>query len=196
MPVQAFSRTPGSAVSLYSRSNGTNVGSQWKPQATNPGEELLMRTTLASGPDATDICPGGFAQHVFQGLSVSSGQTVALRTRTRTAKIRVLCPGATYGSCKGLMSLDTTFGNRDTGLGNISFDVPRGYPLNLVVKLSSAGVKLAQRARTLVANVNVSSHDDPKAGRAKPGIPVQSKITTANIRIKPDRLAVKKKKKH
>src|SRR4051794_19960106 len=60
MPFQVFSAARESSVNFYSADNGTNIGSQWAPQENHKGEELLMQTLLATGADASDICPGGF----------------------------------------------------------------------------------------------------------------------------------------
>ncbi|MEA2373778.1 MAG: hypothetical protein QOD53_241, partial [Thermoleophilaceae bacterium] len=197
MPVQAFSRTPNSTMSQYTANDGTNIGAQFKPAFTDPGKELLMQTAVASGRDATDICPGGYMQHVFTGAKVIGGQTAILRTRTRSAKVKVACPGPSYGSCKGVLSLDATFGNQNVLVGSTSFNIKPGYTTSIEVKMTAATVKLAQKARTLASNANVASHDDPAGDRhAKSnGVPQQSKVTTGNIRIKPDKLTSKKKKK-
>ena len=198
MPFQIFSRTPASITNFYSADGGTNVGAQFAG-APHAGEELLMQTALATGPDATDICPGGYSQHVFQGLKLNpAGQTAVLRTRTRTAHVKVLCPFNSYGSCKGVLSADATFGNSNVFIGSASFNISHGFPAGVDIKLTPAAVKLAQKARVLSVNVNMQAHDDPGADKgAQPGIPTQSKVTTGNIRIKPDRLttATKKKKK-
>ncbi|HEX8075167.1 MAG TPA: hypothetical protein VF545_09315 [Thermoleophilaceae bacterium] len=196
MPFQVFSRTPGSTVNHYAAPDGTNVGSRWKPAEIHQGQELLMQTALASGADATDICPGGFMQHVFTGAKVVGGQTAILRTRTRSAKIKTLCPGPSYGGCKGVLSLDATFGSQNVLVGSGTFDIKPGYTTSVEIKLSAAMVKQIQKAKALAANVNVQSHDNPKSDkRAQPGVPGQSKVTTANVRIKPDKLTAKKKKK-
>ncbi|MEA2398351.1 MAG: hypothetical protein QOK25_1907 [Thermoleophilaceae bacterium] len=198
MPFQVFSRTPASTTAFYTSSNGTNAGSQFG-NTPHQGEELLMQTTLATGPDATDICPGGYAQHVFTGLRVEpAGQVAKLRTKTRLARIKTLCPGPSYGGCKGVLSADATFGNTNVYVGAASFNIRAGYPAGIDIKVTPAALKLAQKARSLAVNVNVQSHDDPAHdSRAKPGIPMQSRVTTANIRIQPDRLTTaKRKKKH
>ena len=197
MPFQVFSRVPDSTMSQYSANNGTNIGAVFRPAFTNQGEELLMQTAVASGADATDICPGGYMQHVFTGAKVVAGQTAVLHTRTRTAKVKVLCPGPSYGSCKGVISLDATFGSQNVLVGSSSFNIRPGYVTSIEVKMTAATVKLVQKARTLAANVNVASHDDPNGDKhAKSnGVPQQSKVTTANVRIKPDKLTSKKKKK-
>jgi hypothetical protein len=197
MPFQIFSRVPTGATNFYSADNGTNVGAVFRPAETKQ-EELLMQTTLASGPDATDICPGGYQQHVFSGLKVVSNQTAVLRTRTRIVKVKALCPGPSYGGCKGVLSMDATFGSANKLVGSATFNIKAAYTQSIEVKLSPANVKLIQKARGLATNVNVQSHDDPKSDkRAGPaGIPVQSQVTTANVRIKPDKLTSKKKRHH
>jgi hypothetical protein len=195
VPWTVFSRDPDSMTEWYSKDNGTKNGAVFSP-LEHQQEELLLQAAVASGPDATDICPGGYMQHVFTGAKVIGGQTAILRTRTRSAKVKVLCPGPSYGSCKGVLSLDATFGNRNILVGSTSFNVKPGYTTSVEVKMTKQTVKIVQKARTLAANVNVQSHDDPSHDkRAQSGVPVQSKVTTANVRIKPDKLAKKKKRK-
>ncbi|HEX8075613.1 MAG TPA: thrombospondin type 3 repeat-containing protein, partial [Thermoleophilaceae bacterium] len=196
MPVQVFSRTPESSTAFYSADNGTNVGSQWAPQQINASEELLMRSTLATGPDATDICPGGYMQHIFQGLTIQPDQDVTLRTATGLAKVRVTCPGPSYGRCKGALSVDASLKGRKTVLGAAAFDVQPATSASVEMKVSSANVKLVQQAKTLAAHVSADAKDDPKAdARANPGVPVQAKVTEGTIRLKPDRPPAKKKNK-
>jgi len=57
-PLQIFSQATGSAVSEYTKANGTNNGSVITGKAA-AGRELLMRMTVGTGHDGTGLCKGG-----------------------------------------------------------------------------------------------------------------------------------------
>jgi hypothetical protein len=186
MHVQVFSRTPNSFVDFYSKNNGTNIGSQWAPQQTHQGEELLMQTKLATGADASDICPGGFQQHIFKGLSIRR-ETVALRARTRTAKLHVQCPGPTYGRCKGVLVLKAKVNGKLVTLGGSAFLVQPAYTASLEIRVSPQNMKLIKKSGGVTATVTADGRDDPNGDRhAKSnGVPVQKKSTAGTVRINP-----------
>jgi hypothetical protein len=187
MPFQVFSRVEGSTTNFYTKDNGTNIGTRWAPMATKQGEELLMQMKFASGPDATDICPGGYQQHVFPGLKVKTSQPSTLVTRARTMNIRTLCPGPSYGSCKGTLHVDATIGGRRVVIATGGFDVQPAYTKTITVALSGANTTAIQKAGGVTATVVADAHDNPTGDtRANPGVPVQQKTTRATIQIVPD----------
>ena len=59
-PLQIFAAVPGARVAEFFGPNRTNNGDVVKPRLT-PGRdhELLMRSTVGTGTDATGLCPGG-----------------------------------------------------------------------------------------------------------------------------------------
>lgn len=67
VPYQVLGSVKGATTDSFIKDNGTGNGATLSPSvtsamdgfATNRNEELLMRVTLATGPDATHICPGG-----------------------------------------------------------------------------------------------------------------------------------------
>ncbi|MEA2376080.1 MAG: hypothetical protein QOD53_2543 [Thermoleophilaceae bacterium] len=189
---------PDSSVDWYEADNGTNVGSEWSAAGSLPKEELLLQTTLATGPDATDICPGGYAQHIFQGVTIAQ-QSVKLITSTGLVKVRALCPGPTYGSCQGTMTLTATLGGKGVTLGSAPFDIGRNVTATVPFTLSPANVKLVQQAKTAAGLAVASAHDNPAADphAAVNGVPVQSKVTSGGATLTPDKAlpAVTKKKK-
>jgi hypothetical protein len=188
MPFQVFSRVSGSTTNFYTADNGTNVGTQWRPRETKQGQELLMQTTLATGRDATDICPGGYAQHIFRGLTIREPQTAILRTNPRTVKIRAHCHGENYGACEGRMTLRARINGKNTVLGTAPYRIQSAYTTNVAVQLSPVMTKKVQQARVVQTTVIAESHDDPRSdSRAHPTVPVQEKTTRGNITIKPDR---------
>lgn len=67
VPYQVLGSVKGSTVDSFLRNNGTANGAIMSSSdlsandgfAVNHDEELMLRVTLATGPDATHICPGG-----------------------------------------------------------------------------------------------------------------------------------------
>ena len=185
MHVQVFSRTPGSTVGFYSKNNGTNINSEWTPQAFNQGEELLMQTKLATGPDATDICPGGYAQHIFKGLNIKA-RSASLSGRKKTVKVAAQCPVSTYGSCKGVLTLKAPINGVMTTLGGVPFKVKYSYGTSLLVKLSDRMTKRILKLGGVKATATATARDNPDDDkRADPAVPVQRKITRGTIKISP-----------
>ena len=147
MPFQVFSRVRGSSIAFYTKNAGTNIGSQWSPQAIFQSEELLMQMKFASGPHATDICPGGYRQHVFKGLSMSEATL-----SSGVVGVRTTCPSPTYGSCKGVLRAETA--DTHVLLGSATFSVGRSNSQTVRVPVRSAAGKRV--------NLIADGHDDPR----------------------------------
>ncbi|MEA2369295.1 MAG: hypothetical protein QOH38_2013, partial [Thermoleophilaceae bacterium] len=203
MHVQIFSDSAGDARTRWYSNNGrTNNGDTFDltdPKAhfgTLDGEELLMQVRLATGPDATDICPGGYRQHVFHGLELRD-QPARLRTVTRTVTVRGGCPFATYGRCAGTLALTATIGGRTTSLGATSFDVKPGATGKIDVGISGVNAKLIRKARRVTGTAIAKAHDAPgsdtRAASNKP--PVQSATTSGRLLIQSDLPPTAKKPK-
>jgi hypothetical protein len=191
IPLQVFSQVRGSQLNWYEKDNGTNNG-QYLRGITRDGRELLMQTVIATGPDASDICPGGYAQHIFRGLEIQpSPQNAVLRTKDGVAKIRTFCHGENYGSCIGKLTLKADLNGQEVELGSASYNVQNSWTVNVQVPLSPDMVNLIRGLGGLKATVVADSHDDPAHDeRVKWGgaIPVQSKVTGGELTIKPDKL--------
>jgi hypothetical protein len=191
VPLQVFSQVRGSTMHWYEKDQGTNNGDTLRGR-TRDGRELLLQAVIASGPDATDICPGGYAQHIFRGLEIQpSPQDAILRTRDRVVKVRSFCHGENYGSCSGRMKLVADVNGVETELGSADYKVENSYTVNVQVPLAPEVVQGIQALKSLRARVVAEGHDDPRHDeRVKWGdaIPVQHKTTTGEITIKPDKL--------
>jgi hypothetical protein len=191
VPLQIFSQVRGSSFNWYEADNGTNNNMTF-PGRLRDGREVLLQAVIASGPDATDICPGGYAQHIFRGLEIQpSPQDAVLRTRDRVAKVRTFCHGENYGACIGTMKLVADVGGQEAELGSADYRVENSHTVNVQVPLSPEVVRAVRAAGSLRAKVVADSHDDPRADeRVKWGdaIPVQSKVTSGEVTIKPDKL--------
>ena len=179
MHVQTFSRTPTSSLNFFTKNAGTNNGSEWTPSLVQ-GEELLLQATLATGPDATDFCPGGFKQHIFQGLGINtSGAT--LNVADGTLKLKGSCAGPTYGACKGVLVVSAS--GSTTSLGGAAFSVKPATTSRITVHLTKANAAILKRAGGSARFV-ADGHDDPAHdSRAKPGVPVQKKKTAKTAKV-------------
>jgi PASTA domain len=191
IPMQVFSRVRGSSMSWYEKDQGTNNGDTLRGR-TLDGRELLLQAVIASGPDASDICPGGYQQHIFRGLEIQpSPQSAILRTRDKVAKVRTFCHYENYGACIGNLKLTADFGGQDVAIGEVNYKVPHGHTINVQVPLSDEVIRGIQMAGSLRVKATADSHDSPSSDdRVKWGaaIPVQSKVTTGSVTIKPDKL--------
>jgi hypothetical protein len=191
IPMAVFSQVRGSTMNYYEKDNGTNNG-QYLRGITRDGRELLMQTVIATGPDATDICPGGYSQHVFRGLEIQpSPQDAVLRTRDRVAKVRTFCHGENYGSCIGKLTLKADIDGQEVELGSADFNVDNSHTVNVQVPLSEEVVYGIRAARSLRVRAIAEAHDDPAHDeRMKWGsaVPVQHKTTTGEVTLKPDKL--------
>ena len=191
IPLQVFSAVRGSTMNWYEKDQGTNNGQTLYPRQL-PGRELLMQTVIATGPDATDICPGGYAQHIFRGLEIQpSPQSAVLRTRDNVAKVRTFCHGENYGACVGKLTLKADIGGQEVEIGSTDFRVENSHTVNVQIPLSPDVVTGVRALGSLKTRVIADSHDDPRADeRVKWGsaIPVQSKVTEGTATLKPDKL--------
>jgi hypothetical protein len=184
MPFQTFSRVPGSAVDFYTKNAGTNNGSRWKPMLTKPAEELLMQMKLNTGPDATDICPGGYMQHRYRGVDLRNGQEATVSGGA--ARLRVNCHYKNFGGCGGTARATATVNGRRVSVGSGKFWVCHGCSGDLNLSLSSAGVQAVRRARALRVRLTAVSHDNPRGdSRARWGSErVQTRANAATVTLR------------
>jgi hypothetical protein len=191
IPMQVFSKTRGSTLNWYEKDNGTNNGDVLRGQ-TRDGRELLMQTVIATGPDATDICPGGYSQHIFRGLEIQpSPQTAVLRTRENVAKVRTFCHFENYGACIGRLTLKADVDGQEVVLGGVDFNVDNSHTINVQVPLDPGVVTAIRALGSLRVTAVAETHDDPKHDdrvRWGAAVPVQEKVTTGDVTIKPDKL--------
>ena len=191
---QVFGVAPNMLTQWYSKDNGLNEGTQIAPSPNDvlPRYELLMRTTLATGPDATDICPGGYAQHVFRGADINPPPKVSpivVRTKDKTARVRIFCHGENYGGCVGTLTLRGADGAE---LGSARFDVKNSQTEPVELKLSDATIAAVQQAGTMRVSAVADATDKPgsdarntDAPGTRPG--PQQKTTTEDLTLKADK---------
>jgi len=182
MPFQTFGAVRGSAMGFYTKNAGTMNGSQWLPLATNQGEELLMQMRLATGPDATWICPGGYAQHVYKGVDLHPGQTAPLRGGA--ARVKVACPWPTYGTCQGSLRGTAKVNGHKVSFTKTAFKVAHGNTGNVMLPVPSSALPAVQNG--LRVHLVASSHDDPRhdtRDRWPLLTPIQSKVNRATVTV-------------
>jgi hypothetical protein len=191
---QVFGIAPNMATQFYSKDNGLNEGMTLdvSPNDVLFRHELLMRTTLATGPDATDICPGGYAQHIFRGADINPPPKVTpivVRTKDRNARVRIFCHGENYGGCVGTLRL---LGPDGAELGSQRFDVRNTHTEAVEVPLSPATIAAIQAAGTMRVNAVADATDKPSADPRNTDAPgtrpaPQQKTTSEELTLKPDK---------
>jgi hypothetical protein len=207
MPFRTFGRVAGSSVNFYTKNEGTNIGSRWAPAENHQGEELLMQMKFATGSDATDICPGGYKQHIYEGVDLRGGQTATLRTKVGEAKVRITCPYETYGACQGVARAEAVLNGTKVLLGGGAFDTRHGYSDSLNIAISKANMRRIQRLGSVQVRLTADSHDDPAHDPRAGGrqalspdpsdrVPVQHKTDVATITIQADAPLARKHRKH
>ena len=187
--LQVFSDVPGSLYRWYERDGGTNTGATLPGYTDVPGAELLMRTVLSSGPNASDICPGGYRQHVFRGLDVRAAPQPALKVKQRRARLKGQCHGENYGGCFGKVRLTATLDGQEVALGSARFSIRSGYKDTIEVPISAKNVAAIQKAGGVTATATSDARDNPRIDRRVKwrSVPVQKRTRTAKVRLRPNR---------
>jgi hypothetical protein len=187
--LQVFSDVPGSLMRWYEKGNGTNTGTTLPSFTESPGQELLMQTVVSSGPDATDICPGGYRGHVFRGLDVKAAPQPALKVKQRRARLKGQCHGQNYGGCFGKLRLEAVIDGQTVALGSARFSIRSGYKDTIEVPISATNVARIQKAKGVTATVTSAARDNPRIDRRVrwKSVPVQKKTTTDKVRLNPNR---------
>lgn len=187
--LQIFSDVPGSLVRWYEKDNGTNNGTTLPSFTESPNQELLMQTAVSSGPDATDLCPGGYRQHIFRGLDVKAAPQPALKVKQRRARLKGQCHGENYGGCFGKLRLDAVIDGESVRLGSVRFSIRAGYKATIEVPISQTNVARIQKAKGVTATVTSDARDNPRIDRRVRwrSVPVQKKTTIDKVRLNPNR---------
>jgi hypothetical protein len=150
VPFQVLGTVSGSSTNSFIKDEGTGNGATLSPSvksaddgfAVSRNEELLMRVTLATGKDATHICPGG-----KEGLPPRlapirvSPQTDGVN-HNRVVAVAVFCR---VNPCKGVATLSPaakTSGYGDTAIyGRAGFSLPANKTVHLPIRVRSALVQ-------------------------------------------------------
>lgn len=166
VPYMVIGSVAGSTMDSFIRNGGVGNGTTFSPGdttyhdgfASNANEELLLQATLATGPDATPLCPGG-----TKGMqSPQPGPPLASHRRSvplvtlpgpqldgmnshGVVRVAIYCH-ARSGACTGLLTLNSKASRRSRSvrLGTAPFSVPALHTGRVMVHLDS-------RARHLVS---------------------------------------------
>jgi hypothetical protein len=166
VPYMVIGGVTGATMDSFIRNNGVGNGAVFSPTdttnhdgfASNPGEELMLQETLATGPDATPICPGGTKglpppgsartghRHVFPALTIPTPQLDGMNIRG-VVQVAVYCHAAS--SCAGTITLHSKpyRGRRSVWLGAAAFVIGAH-------RTGKARVHLSSLARRMVRNTS------------------------------------------
>jgi hypothetical protein len=164
VPYMVIGGVTGATMDSFIRNNEVGNGAVFSPTditnhdgfASNSGEELMLQATLATGPDATPVCPGGTKglpppgslrtthRHVFPTLTIPTPQLDGMNVRG-VVQVAIYCHSASR--CIGTITLHSKprHGSRPVWLGSARF----------VIGAHSTGkahVHLSSRARRMVRN--------------------------------------------
>lgn len=166
VPYMVIGAVTGSTMDSFVRNNQVGNGATLSPTdttnhdgfASNPGEELMLQATLATGPDATPLCPGGTRgvpapgssraahHHAFPALTIPTPQFDGMNARG-VVQIAIYCH-ASAGSCTGIITLHSKphRGSRSVWLGASRFAVPARGTGKVRVHLSALARRMVRDA--------------------------------------------------
>ena len=170
VPYQILGAVAGSTADSFIAHDATNNGNTLSPSiasatngfAANAGEELMLQATLATGPDATPLCPGG-TQGVKPptpqagqpggppALSIPHPQREGV-THQLTTKLSVYCAQAL--PCNGTVSLTSDLpasaasGRGVQPFGTAAVNVPGRTPAHVSMRVSAATLGLLRKHRS------------------------------------------------
>ena len=180
VPYMVIGSVAGATMDSFIRNNGVGNGATFSPTdttnhdgfASNPNEELMLQATLATGPDATPICPGGTKgvpppgsaratrRHVFPTLTIPTPQLDGMNIRG-VVQVAIYCHSA--DTCTGTITLHSKphHGSHSVWLGAARFVVGAHRTGKARVRLSA----LARRmVRKTVGGLKVEVTGGPVVG--------------------------------
>ncbi|MGH2854475.1 MAG: hypothetical protein ACRDLF_09850 [Solirubrobacteraceae bacterium] len=178
VPYQVIGAVKGSTMDSFVANNGAGNGAVFSPGVTserngfaaNSGEELMLQATLATGPDATPLCPGGTqgegpANRVTSSYGSAPHGLLPMVTlpkqddgvnRGGFVKIALYCHAP--GTCAGTLTIRSParHGAHAAAAGQGAFSVPSLQTGKVTVHLSAPLQRLVhRRAGTLPVQVTV-----------------------------------------
>jgi hypothetical protein len=166
--LQAFASIPGSGLARYESATGIGRGASLTGTST-PDRELLMEVLMETGRYAFSHCPGGYEDHIYEGLDVPDS-TPRLPARSNTFRVPARCPASTYGGCFGNWVLSARIGGAAQTLAMGPFRLRSGRRITLRATLTPQ-LAARVRRRDLELRLITKGHDDPTdaRNRAAPG---------------------------
>ena len=158
--VRIFAEVPGSVTSWYENAAGIAAGNVFTG-TPSAGRELLMEVRVNTGRDAFSRCPGGYKDHVYEGLELDR----SARLRGGRLVVRGRCPRATYGGCFGRLAVRAGLAGGRATLGRAPFSLPSGRRVTLRLPVSAAHAAVVRRRGSLDAEAVMKGHDDPSDPR-------------------------------
>jgi hypothetical protein len=164
VPYEVFGSVGGSASDSFIRGEGTGNGATMSPLyasamdgfAANRNEELMLRVTLGTGPDATHMCPGG------KGGLPPPLPPIGIKPQTdgvnhsRIVAVAVYC--RVKPECRGVATLSMS--GRHT-YGRSGFSLGANRTSHLPIRVSSQLITLIRKyhgvSATLTAVVGAST---------------------------------------
>jgi len=166
VPYMVIGAVGGSEMNSFIRNNGVGNGAVFSPGdttfhdgfASNSGEELLLQATLATGPDATPLCPGGTAgvpsggpgggsQPALPPMRVSP-QTDGVN-RSRVVSVAMYCRPVT--GCRGVATLTTTGRGASNGrlgvFGSRAFNLRGNKTGHVTIRLAPSVISALRKHR-------------------------------------------------
>lgn len=162
VPYMVIGSVAGATMDSFIRNNAVGNGAVFSPTdttnhdgfAANQGEELMLQATLATGPDATPICPGGTKglpppgsrvshRHVFPTLTIPTPQLDGMNIRG-VVQVAIYCHSASL--CTGTITLHSKprHGSHPVWLGAAKFVVGAHRTGKVRVHLSALGRRMVR----------------------------------------------------
>jgi hypothetical protein len=182
VPYMVIGGVAEATMDSFIRNNGVGNGAMFSPSdrtnhdgfSANPGEELMLQATLATGPDATPICPGGTKgvpppgavrshRHVFPTLTIPTPQLDGMNVRG-VVQVAIYCH-ASAGGCTGTITLHSKArgGSHPVWLGAARFTLSSHSTGKARVHLSALARRMVRRTHAGLG-VSVTLNSDQSAG--------------------------------
>ncbi len=162
VPYMVIGSVPGDGMDSFIRNGGLNNGATFSPGdtsyhdgfASNPGEELMLQATLATGADASPLCPGGTKgvstrkppppHPVFPAITLPHPQLDGVNSRG-IVEIAAFCHSS--GPCEGALTLRSYahHGSSSVWLGRAAFSMLPHRTGKISVHLSSFAQRLVRK---------------------------------------------------
>ncbi len=193
VPYMVIGSAPGADMDSFIRNGGVNNGATFSPGETsyhdgfaaNSGEELMLQATLATGAEASPLCPGGTKgvsdrkpprpHPVFAVVTLPYPQLDGVNSHG-IVEVAAFCHSATL--CDGALTLRSHLhnspGSDSVWLGQATFSLLPHRTGKVSVHLSSVAQRLVRKTRgRLEVEVALRSGLAANAGTLKAAIALQ-----------------------
>jgi hypothetical protein len=166
VPYMVIGALAGATMDSFIRNNGEGNGATFSPSdtsyhdgfASNANEELMLQATLATGADATPLCPGG-TQGVRTGPTSTGPALPALRISAQTdgvnhsrfTSVAIYCRPA--AGCQGVATLSAVGADarvhrgRAGAYGSTPFSIPGNKTSHVQIRVTPALIKVLRAHR-------------------------------------------------